>query len=213
MKNYHKQVAAMTVLTLVVMTTPALAQWMGGGMYGRGMWNGRACRMMDVTPQPMDPAALPEPESAGAGILKTKCTQCHGLVSPKQHSAQDWPYIVDRMERRMEMMSNGRMGMMRGTIAPLSTEEKNTLIQYLQANSFKALAPAALPESETPGGQSFTQSCSRCHALPDPKAHSYQEWETIVNRMDTNSKNMGFGPMPPEQITAILGYLKKQSRK
>lgn len=214
----HKQwflpaASVVGLLLTALIAAPAFAQWMGGGMDGRGMWGGRMCRMMDVTPQPINPAALPEPESAGAGVLKTKCTQCHGLVSPKQHSAQDWPYIVDRMDRRMQMMSHGRMGMMRSTIAPLSAEEKNDLIRYLQTNAFQALDPGALPEGETPGAQSFADVCSRCHALPDPNAHSPREWQAVVERMAMNMENVGFGPLAPEQRTAILDYLKGQSRK
>ncbi len=163
------------------------------------------CRMMDVTPRPIDPATLPEPGSVGAGVLKTKCSQCHGLVSPKQHSSQDWPYIVDRMDRRMQMM--------RTTIAPLSGEEKNALIRYLQTNTFQALDPGALPDGGKPGAQSFAQVCSRCHALPNPNVHGPQEWQVVVERMAMNMENVGFGPLAPEQQSAILDYLKGQSRK
>ncbi len=213
MKNNRKWIAATAVLTLIALAAaPAFARWMGGGMDGRGTWGGGMCRMMDVTPQPVDPAALPEPESAGAGVLKTKCTQCHGLVSPKQHASQDWPYIVDRMDRRMRMMSRGGMGMMRNTITPLSGEEKNALIRYLQTNAFQALDPGALPEGGKPGAQSFAQVCSRCHALPNPNAHSPQEWQAVVERMGTNMENMGFGPLAPERKAEILSYLKEQSR-
>lgn len=205
--------SAVGILLTALIAAPALAQWMGGGMDGQGMWGGRMCRMMDVTPQPIDPAALPESESVGAGILKTKCTQCHGLVSPKQHSAQDWPYIVDRMDRRMQMMSLGRMGMMQNSVAPLSAEEKKVLISYLQSNAFQAMDPGTLPEGGKPAAQSFAQVCSRCHALPNPNAHSPQEWEVVVERMATNMKNMGFGPLAPERKAAILDYLKEQSRQ
>ncbi|WP_157471674.1 c-type cytochrome [Desulfuromonas sp. DDH964] len=75
------------------------------------------------------------------------------------------------------------------------------------------LDPGALPEGETPGAQSFADVCSRCHALPDPNAHSPREWQAVVERMAMNMENVGFGPLAPEQRTAILDYLKGQSRK
>lgn len=192
---------------------PAPAQWMGGGM-GPGMMSGRMCRMMDITTQPVDPASLPEPGSAGARILQTKCIQCHGLVSPRQEAAQDWPYIVDRMDRRMSMMARGGMGMMmRSNIQPLSPEEKSSLLAYLQGNAFKGMSPTALPGGDEPGAQAFAQACSRCHALPDPSAHTAVEWESVVGRMAGNMGKMGYGSLAPEQIKAILGYLQKHARK
>lgn len=197
-----------TFLT-VLAASPALAQWMSGGMLG-----GRMCRMMDVSPQPVDPTTLPEPASPGAQILKSKCTQCHGLVSPRQHAAQDWPYIVDRMDRRMQMMAHGRMGMgmMRGSIEPLYPEEKATLTAYLQANAFMALPQNALPQPDQSGAAAFVQVCSNCHALPDPASHTASEWPAVLERMEINMKNMGFGGLPAEQKTAILSYLKENGR-
>jgi len=202
----------MGILLTAFITTLTFAQWMGGGM-GQGMMRGGGmCRMMDVTPQPIDPASLPEPESSGAQILKSKCTQCHGLVSPRQHASQEW-YIVERMDRRMQMMARGGMGMMRrADIQPLSQEERNTLIGYLQQNAFKAMRGSGLPESGEPGGQAFAQTCSQCHALPDPSGYTSAGWKNIVEGMAGNMENMGFEPLAPEQKNAILGYLTKYAR-
>lgn len=203
---------AMGIVLTALATTTALAQWMGGSM-GQDMRGGGMCRMMDITPQPVDPATLSEPASAGAQILKSKCRQCHGLVSPRQHASQDWPYIVDRMDRRMRMMAGGEMGMMmRSNIQPLSQEEKNTLLTYLQQNAFKAMGASDLPGSGEPGGQAFAQICSQCHALPDPAAYTSEEWKNIVERMAGNMENMGVGSLAPEQKKAILGYLEKNAR-
>jgi len=204
-------VFSLVVATLVVFPTgPVLGQMMGG-MMG---WRGGMCRMMDVTTQPVDPASLPQPNSPGAKILQSKCVQCHGLVSPQQEAAQDWPYIVDRMDRRMRMMAGGGMGMMmRSGIQPLIPEEKATLLAYLQANAFQAMKPSAIPDSQKPGAQAFTQVCSMCHALPDPAAHSPEEWKEVVSRMAGNMEKMGYGPLAPEQKQAILSYLEKSAKK
>lgn len=199
-------------LTAVAMPATALAQWMGGGM-GHGMMRGGMCRMMDVTSQPVDPETLPEPASQGAQVLKSRCMQCHGLVSPRQHASREWPYIVDRMDRRMRMMSGGGMGMMmRSDIQPLTQEEKNTLLTYLQQNAFKAMESSDLPDSSEPGAQAFSRTCSQCHALPDPSAYTAEGWKSIVERMGGDMENMGFGPLEPAQKKAILGYLEKEAR-
>jgi hypothetical protein len=138
-----------TFLTALAIAPPALA-WMGGGMDRGMMRGGGMCRMMDVTPQPVDPANLPEPSSTGAQVLKSKCTQCHGLISPRQHASQDWPYIVDRMDRRMRMMAGGGMGMMmRSDIQPLTQDEKNTLLSYLQQTCPTAALPKHRNSSES----------------------------------------------------------------
>jgi cytochrome c5 len=169
---------------------------------------------MDVTPQPVDPASLPQPDSPGAKILQARCVQCHGLVSPRQQAAQDWPYIVDRMDRRMRMMAGGGMGMMtRSNILPLTAEEKSTLLAYLQRNAFKAMEPSALPKSGDPPSRAFAQVCSQCHVLPDPSAHTSEEWKQVVNRMVENMQNMGYHSLSPEQKNAALGYLEKHARK
>jgi cytochrome c2 len=168
------------------------------------------CRMMDVTSQPVDPASLPEPKSLGAQLLQNQCTQCHGLVAPGQHAVQDWPTIVDRMDRRMQMMSRGRMGMMRQSIQPLTSAERQALLDYLQRHAFQAANLDTLSHSQSPAGQAFINACSRCHALPDPAAHTPREWAGVVDRMEMNMANMGMGPMDAKQKTEILTYLKEQ---
>ncbi len=173
------------------------------------MWGG-GCRMVDVTPQPVDPAFLPEPHSLGAELLKTKCTQCHGLVSPKQHATQEWPNIVDRMDRRTQMMARGRMGMMGASyLRPLAVAEKSALVGYLQRNSFRAIAPGTVPEKGNPAAQAFFQTCTACHAPPDPAAHTPAEWDAVVTRMGRNMEQQGFGPLPPEEKNLVLSYLTK----
>lgn len=200
------------VVMTALIATAALAQWMDGRMR-HGMMRGKYCRMMDVSPQPVDPSTLPEPESPGAEILKNKCTQCHGLVSPRQHASQQWPYIIERMDRRMHMMSRGEMGMMRRpAIQPLTLEEKNQLLGYLQQNAFRGIEGSNLPEASDPEAQAFAQACSQCHALPEPSAYTSEEWEGIVNRMSVNMENMGFESLTPKQKRGLLGYLEKNAR-
>lgn len=70
---------------------------MRSGMMG-GMHRNMMQRMMGgALPSGIDPALLPEPHSAGAMVLQDYCTQCHNLPDPRQHSAQEWPAVVERM--------------------------------------------------------------------------------------------------------------------
>lgn len=203
-----------TALFLVIFSSPVVAHWLGGPSGYGGRWGGGGCRMMDVTSQPVDPASLPQPHSPGAQLLQTRCVQCHGLVSPRQEAALDWSIIVDRMDRRMRMMGRGGMGMMmRADLRPLTEEENNTLLDYLQRNAFKAIPPAALANSGDPNQQAFVEICSRCHALPDPGSYSSAEWRIVVERMAGNMEQMDFGSLTPEQKKAILEYLQKNARK
>lgn len=200
-------VAGVVILSFALLSRTALAQGMGMGR--GGMWGG-GCRMTDVTRQPLDPASLPEPQSLGAGLLKSKCTQCHGLISPREHAAQEWPNIVDRMDRRTQMMARGQMGMMGASyLKPLTAAEKTALVGYLERNSFRAVAPGTVPEKGDPAAQAFFQTCSACHAPPDPAAHPPAEWEAVVTRMGRNMEQQGFGPLPPEQKALVLSYLRK----
>lgn len=169
--------------------------------------------MMDVTPEPVDPKSLPEPESAGAKLLKTKCTECHGLVTPRQHAAQEWPSIVNRMDHRMQMMARG-MGMMRSMhITPLTSAEKATLLDYLERNSFRAAATQAAPAPGDAPAQAFFRTCSRCHAPPDPGLHTPAEWDAVVARMAKNMEQQGFGLLPDQERELVLKYLSRAQEK
>lgn len=206
-------IVVVAILVVFAGALPLAAQWMGGPGSHSGWWGGGMCRMMDVTSRPVNPASLPEPKSLGAQVLQNQCTQCHGLVAPGQESARDWPAIVDRMDRRMQMMSHGRMGMMRHSIQPLTPAERQALLDYLQRYAFHAVQPETLPQGKTSAAQAYINGCSRCHALPDPAAHSSGEWPGVVKRMEANMANMGMTPYPPQQEKEILAYLQERASK
>ena len=43
--------------------------------------------------------------SAPVGILfEATCSQCHVLPDPKQHTADEWPGVVERMAQNMKTM-------------------------------------------------------------------------------------------------------------
>lgn len=211
--NWSAQVLMMALL-LLLMDQVSSAQ----GMVGRGgsMMGGEGMREMmqrmmgDVLPQPMDPADLPRPESAGAQLLQRFCTQCHYLYGPGLHTAEEWPAVVERMNRRMQMMS-GRQMMMRKIEAP-SPAQLVTITDYLQEHAQRPLSAARMNElQQTEGGQLFSAVCSRCHPLPDPTQHQAQEWPAVVERMKSYMTSAGQNLPSAKEMEQIIYFLQSYS--
>lgn len=180
---------------------------MGGG-HGSMMRDMMQRMMGDILPPGIDPALLPEPRSAGAQLLKEFCTQCHHLPGPGMHTAAEWPQVINRMNRRVQMMGGRMMHGMMGFEVPTEAELK-TLTEYLQKHAQRPIDTAKYADLSTPAGKLFSTTCSQCHALPDPKQHTAQEWPSVVLRMQTNMTAMG-KPVPDEAKTkAIIGFLQQ----
>lgn len=111
-----------------------VAQGMCGGRCG-GNWEGRCGGMMPSFP---DSSELPEPNSAGAKLVTQYCIQCHASPSPKQHSASNWPSVVERMNMRMQWMSQNNSSM---NIKAPTNEELRTIIAYLQDHAMEPVNP------------------------------------------------------------------------
>lgn len=168
---------------------------------------------------------LPAPDSRGARLAGEFCSQCHGVPSPKRHSASDWVPTLRRMFVRMDHMSGmgGRMGGrgmmgrgrrdmpmgMHGVEAP-SEEEKRALVDYYTANALRATEPGALPAGE--GAELFRDRCSQCHALPDPAQHVPGEWSNVVERMRENMRAADVAGLSDEEAAAITAYLERAAR-
>jgi len=58
-------------------------------------------KMMQATDGAPAEVVLPEADSAGAGLFKQYCAQCHGLPGIDTHTAADWPRAVERMMTNM----------------------------------------------------------------------------------------------------------------
>jgi cytochrome c2 len=175
-----------------------------------------------ILPPGFDAKMLPEPGSRGAQLTLRYCVQCHNLANPAMHEAGKWPQIVARMVLRME--GRGNMGklmaeMMAGVVAPEPGETK-ALVAYLRRHAQKPLDPKRYPEVNSPAGESFRVACNQCHALPDPRRHSAQEWRAVVARMQKNMEWMnrvvGTKPLPGElqlRIEDINAFLARHARK
>ena len=165
-------------------------------------------------PPGIEPEDLPEPDSTGAKLLVRYCTQCHTLPSPSMHTAQEWPEVTQRMFNRLSWMSGMReewMGMM-WMKAPSPNEQKD-IVAYLKANSLKPIRPDTIPSPDSPGAISFKNTCSQCHALPDPKLHIAEEWPAVVERMRVNMKIMGKPVITDQEKEKTISYLVNNAKE
>jgi cytochrome c5 len=166
----------------------------------QGMMGGRL-------PPGIESENLPDPDSSGAKLLARYCTQCHNLPSPGMHTQEEWPTVTQRMFHRMSIIS----GMM-GIEAP-SVDEQEAIVAYLKTHSLKPMIHGILPSPESPEAISFKNTCSQCHALPDPKLHTADEWPNVVERMRTNMQNMGRRVITDQEMNEIVSYLATRARQ
>jgi cytochrome c5 len=200
---------------LLSRTMPMMGMMGLCGGTGQGMMDQRQMKemmqgmMSGILPPGIEPHNLPEPESQGARVLSTYCSQCHNLPSPRMHPAEDWPRVASRMLIRERMMA-GMRGMMMQVKAPTSQEEE-ILMQYLKTHALQALASGTVPAPDTVGAALFQQTCSQCHALPNPKQHVASEWPAVVARMQQNMSAMGRRAMTAREAKETLAYLERAS--
>ncbi len=175
-----------------------------------------------ILPPGFEPKMLPAPASTGAQLTLRYCVQCHNLANPAMHAAVQWPAIVERMVLRMQ--GRGNLGklmteMMAGVVAP-APEEARQLLAYLRKYAQRPLDPRKFPEVNAPAGESFRIACNQCHALPDPRRYTAQEWPSVVARMQTNMEWMNrvvsSKPVPGElqlRIEDINAFLARYAGK
>jgi len=79
-------------------------------------------------PQPVA-REFPDPDSAGAALLASRCGTCHVAPQPSAHVAEGWSTVLNRMQMRMR--SRG--------YPLLAEEEQRVLLEYLQAHAATAV--------------------------------------------------------------------------
>jgi cytochrome c5 len=206
--NARASVLAMIVLVGCAQPKPsgqaAAAGDTTAGAAGLPMMQQRLLQASNIAlPPGTAPESLPEPTSAGAKALGQYCTQCHALPSPAMHGPIDWTIVLRRMWVRIDMMA-GYLGLQ----AP-STAERAQLLTYLQKYSLKVAEN--LPPG--PGKDQFQATCSRCHALADPKVHSPPDWPVVVMRMEKNMEKMKVSGVTRAQAEQIVTYLQAASNR
>ena len=163
-----------------------------------------AAAQVALPPAGLNVADLPEPTSAGAQLLGRYCAQCHALPTPAAHSATDWPSVARRMWLRMDWLP-ANLGVKAPTLA-----ERFTILDYLTTNGLK-VSGSNLPAGR--GREEFSLICSRCHALPDPRVHSPDDWPTVFSRMERNMERMRVEGPTSEQASDLLMYLQTVSAR
>ncbi len=83
-----------------------------------------------------DPAAEPEIARAlerGAGrMFADACSQCHVLPDPSQHTAEEWPKVVERMRDNLEWMNRAVGGRLDAREPQLSVAD---IVGFLQTHA------------------------------------------------------------------------------
>ena len=152
-----------------------------------------------LPPPGITAAELPDAQSQGAQLVGTYCAQCHNLPAPGMHGATDWPIVARRMWLRMEGLP-ASLDVKVPTMA-----ERFAMLEYLNANALK-VSGANLPAGR--GREEFSKVCSQCHALPDPRGHSPEDWPTVFARMEQNMERMKVPALKEGQTADILLYLR-----
>ncbi len=156
-----------------------------------------------LPPPGVVPEYLPHPESEGAKLVQQYCTACHELPTPKIHSRTDWPRVTRRMWLRID-------GLEPGFAVPVPTSaERIMILRYLIDNALR-VSGTTLPAG--PERAFFSATCSRCHELPDPKHHSYEEWVVVTRRMMDRMETMLGVTLTPEEFSKIALYLETTSK-
>jgi mono/diheme cytochrome c family protein len=83
--------------------------------------------------------------------------------------------------------------------------ERYEILKYLTVNALK-VSGSVLPAGR--GRETFALVCSRCHALPDLRVHSKDDWPIVFARMERNMERMKVKPPTAQQVEDILSYLK-----
>lgn len=153
-----------------------------------------------LPPDNIDPSTFPAATSPDAQLEMQYCGQCHAVPSPATHSAVEWPAVVRRMWLRMEMLPDSF-----GVRVP-QVGERVRILSYLTSNAL-VMSPATLPPGR--GQEAYAAICSRCHALPDPHAHTAQDWPAVFLRMEGNMTRMAVSQPSRDQTELILAYLQE----
>jgi mono/diheme cytochrome c family protein len=83
--------------------------------------------------------------------------------------------------------------------------ERYEILKYVTGNALK-ISGSVLPAG--PGRETFALVCSRCHALPDIRVHSKEDWPTVIARMERNMERMKVKPLTGKEADDVLLYLK-----
>ncbi len=87
-------------------------------------------------------------------------------------------------------------------------EEVDSLVAYLQAHALPTAEPGSVGTG--PEADFFRQTCSQCHELPSPTAHTAEEWRSVVGRMRMNAVLQDAPPMSAEDVDRVVAFLEER---
>jgi hypothetical protein len=161
---------------------------------------------------------LPEQGSRAVGLQQAYCLQCHGVSSPRMHTAAEWPILIRRMIMRAQtlhdrlggpkaegLVDNILLAGVGSAIVP-SREDTDTLVAYFQRNALPAAQPGQIGSG--PNAQLFAKYCGLCHEPPSPTAHPASDDEALVARMSAMMEMMAMTPPTEQEQTKIVAFLK-----
>ncbi len=172
------------------------------GSSAAGEWGKDIKRI--VIPFGLTADQLPDPQSKGAALFASYCSQCHNLPSPRMHSTGDWPMRFEKMMDHALLMA----GASSDVKIPVDKEKKE-IVSYLEKNGFRGL-PANSPLRGEPQVFNVIWHCSVCHDVPDPDQFSAKEWGKIVDRMNIYRKKQGREEMNNTDRKAVINFLAKK---
>jgi len=122
----------------------------------------------------------------GQSLFEKRCSACHKLPDPGRPPPQGWA-------EQLELMA---------PLARLKTDQKRSVLDYLQTHSQQASMDAALEEDRA----FFEEKCSRCHTT-DRVLLSPLRGEAlshVINRMQSRS---GTDWLSDQEVERVLSYL------
>lgn len=147
---------------------------------------------------------LPDPQSKGAALLASYCSQCHNLPSPKMHSTGDWSMRFEKMMDHALLLAGAS-----SNVKIPADKEKKEIVSYLEKNGFRGL-PANSPLRGEPQVFNIIWHCSVCHDVPDPDQFPAKEWGKIVDRMNGYRKKQGREEMSNSDRKVVINFLEKK---
>ena len=77
--------------------------------------------------KPASLEALGPKDAPGLAFFQQACSLCHALPDPGLHTSDEWPVIVARMQKNMDIM--GKPG--------INDQERDEIVGYLRLNARK----------------------------------------------------------------------------
>lgn len=182
-------------LLVLLGATPA---WASHDWFGVDLCRSNPERM----PPELAATDLPQPDSPGARLVASHCSQCHNLPGPGHHTADEWNQVVKNMIMLSEVTA--RFGGRPELMIP-EADERTRILTYLKSHALRPLPEGA----DAP--QAYLNACGDCHAPPDPGLHNANTWVSVIARMAGHRTIMAREPLDPLTATKVLSYLSENA--